>query len=162
MTNISTRQKITDSQSGFRAYTRKVVDEVNISEHGMGVSTEILIKADRKEFKIVEVPITILYHGDTSTHHPIKHGVSVLLSTMKFVSIEHPMKFYGILGIAFLSIGLFFTVWTIQVFSESRTILTNITLIGIGTTVVGVILLVTAILLFSLISVIREERSGKI
>jgi len=53
-----------------------------------------------------EVPITILYDGDTSTRHPVTHGASVMLSTMKFISIEHPLKFYGILGILFLGIVL--------------------------------------------------------
>ena len=59
--NITTKQKITDSQSGFRAYNKKAIQEINPSDYGMGVSTEILIKADKKELKITEVPIIVLY-----------------------------------------------------------------------------------------------------
>ena len=158
--NITTKQKITDSQSGFRAYNKKAIQEINPSDYGMGVSTEILIKADKKELKITEVPIVVLYEGDTSTHHPVSHGISVILSTMKFISIEHPLKFYGITGLGFLIVGLFFTIWTIQVFTETRQIITNIALIGMGTTLTGVILIVTAILLFSLVSVVRERHNG--
>ena len=158
--NITTKQKITDSQSGFRAYNKKVIQEINPSDYGMGVSTEILIKADKKELKITEVPIVVLYDGDTSTHHPVSHGISVILSTMKFISIEHPLKFYGITGLGFLIVGLFFTIWTIQAFTETRQIITNIALIGMGTTLMGVILIVTAILLFSLVSVVRERHNG--
>jgi len=158
--NITTKQKITDSQSGFRAYNKKAIQEINPSDYGMGVSTEILIKADKKELKITEVPIVVLYEGDTSTHHPVSHGISVILSTMKFISIEHPLKFYGITGLGFLIVGLFFTIWTIQAFTETRQIITNIALIGMGTTLMGVILIVTAILLFSLVSVVRERHNG--
>ena len=158
--NITTKQKITDSQSGFRAYNKKAIQEINPSDYGMGVSTEILIKADKKELKITEVPIVVLYEGDTSTHHPVSHGISVILSTMKFISIEHPLKFYGITGLGFLIVGLFFTIWTIQAFTETRQIITNIALIGMGTTLTGVILIVTAILLFSLVSVVRERHNG--
>lgn len=160
ITNVATKEKITDSQSGFRAYNKKAIDELTPSDYGMGVSTEILIKADKKGLKITEVPIVVLYEGDTSTHHPVSHGASVILSTMKFVSIEHPLKFYGITGLSFLIVGLFFTIWTIQIFTETRQIITNITLIGIGTTLIGVILIVTAILLFSLVSVVRERHNG--
>ena len=92
----------------------------------MGVSSEILIKTSKNNFRIAEVPIKISYDGDTSTHHPVSHGVSVIMSTLKFISIEHPLKFYGIPGIAFLLVGLFFTVWTLQLFSETREIVTNI------------------------------------
>jgi glycosyltransferase involved in cell wall biosynthesis len=157
--NISTDIKVSDSQSGFRAYNNVVLKEIIPSDHGMGVSTEILIKANNKKFRISEVPITILYEGDTSTHNPVSHGASVILSTMKFVSIEHPLKFYGIPGIIFLVMGLFFVVWTIQEFTATRQIWTNLTLVGIGSTLIGTVLILTSIMLFSLVSVVRERRS---
>ena len=112
ITDSVTNLKLTDSQSGFRAYTKKVLQEIIPSDKGMGVSTEILIKASQKKFKVQEVPIKILYEGETSTHHPVSHGASVIFSTMKYASIEHPLKFYGIPGIIFLAIGLLFVVWT--------------------------------------------------
>ena len=158
LTNAATKEKITDSQSGFRAYNKKVIQELTPSDYGMGVSTEILIKADKKGFRITEVPIKILYDGDTSTHNPVGHGASVILSTMKFISIEHPLKFYGWIGLGFLAIGLFFIIWTLQIFSDTRQIITNIALIGIGSTVIGVMLIITAILLYSLVSVVRESK----
>ncbi|TAK16887.1 MAG: glycosyltransferase family 2 protein [Nitrosarchaeum sp.] len=161
MANITTKQKITDSQSGFRAYNRKSLNELNLSERGMGISTEILIKADKKELKIAEVPIVILYEGDTSTHNPVGHGTAVILSTMKFVSIEHPLKFYGVTGLGFLSVGLFFIIWTLQIFSESRQILTNITLIGFGSSLIGVMFIMTAIILYSLVSIVREQTDNQ-
>jgi len=49
ITNVSTDLKLTDSQSGFRAYNKKVLSDVVPSEYGMGVSTEILIKASKKD-----------------------------------------------------------------------------------------------------------------
>ncbi len=158
LTNATTNIKLTDSQSGFRAYNKKVLGELTPSDYGMGVSTEILIKANNKKFRISEVPITVLYEGNTSTHNPVSHGTSVILSTMKFISIEHPLKFYGIPGIIFLAIGLFFTVWTIQAFTATRQIITNVALIGIGTILIGTVLLVTSIMLYSLVNVVRERR----
>lgn len=158
LTNISTEKKITDSQSGFRAYSKKVLSDMIPSDYGMGVSTEILIKANNKGYRITEVPITVLYEGDTSTHHPVSHGISVILSTMKFTSIEHPLKFYGIPGIIFLTIGLFFIVWTIQQFTLTRQIVTNLSLIGIGTIIFGAMMLMTAVILYSLVNVVRERR----
>lgn len=159
LTNVTSETKLTDSQSGFRAYHKRVISEIIPSEHGMGVSTEILIKANKKGFRIKEVPIKILYGGKTSTHHPVAHGISVILSTMKFISIEHPLKFYGIPGMFFLAIGLIFIVWTIQVFSVTRIVLTNAALVGVASTILGTMLMMTSIMLFSLVNVVREGRS---
>lgn len=158
VTNTAMNSKITDSQSGFRAYNKKVLKDIVPSEYGMGVSTEILIKANKIGFRIKEVPITILYEGDTSTHHPVSHGFSVIFSTMKFISIEHPLKFYGIPGIIFLGIGLFFTIWTIQIFTETRQIVTNVALIGVGSILIGTMLTMTSIMLYSLVNVVRERQ----
>ena len=52
ITNVTIKKQLTDSQSGFRAYSKKVLNELNPSELGMGISTEILIKASAKNFRI--------------------------------------------------------------------------------------------------------------
>ena len=160
VTNVSINQKITDSQSGFRAYSKQVLEKLSPSDVGMGISTEILIKSSKMGFKILEVPIKILYQGEnTSTHNPISHGTSVLFSTIKYTSIEHPLKFYGIPAIIFVIVGLSFSIWSIQIYAETGKIITNITLIGVGTTIIGVILIITSILLYSLVSVVRERKN---
>ena len=157
ITNASIKEQITDSQSGFRAYSKKVVDELNPSELGMGISTEILIKASAKNFKITEVPIKILYSGDTSTHNPISHGSSVILSTIKYTSIEHPLKFYGIPSIIFFIIGISFTYLSAQYYAEIGRLSTNLTIVAAGTVLIAVVLLITSILLYTLVSVVREK-----
>lgn len=157
LANVAAGLKISDSQSGFRAYNNKVLEEINPSDFGMGISTEILIKAKKMNFRIIEVPIVILYEGDTSTHNPVTHGTSVILSTMKYVSIERPLSFYGIPGFILFSIGIFFTVWTLQIFSESRQIITNVALIGMGGLILGTLCIMTAIILYSTVSVVRER-----
>ena len=159
ITDSVTNLKLTDAQSGFRAYKKNVLKDIVPADKGMGVSTEILIKSSKSGFRVKEVPIKILYEGDTSTHHPVSHGASVVFSTMKYSSIEHPLKFYGIPGVIFLAIGLFFIIWTLQAFSETRQIITNISLIGIGSIILGTMLSMTAIMLYSLVSVVREKHS---
>ncbi len=158
LTNLSMNEKITDSQSGFRAYNKKVLEAIIPSEYGMGVSTEILIKASKQNFRIVEVPITILYGKDSSTHNALSHGASVFMSTIKFISIEHPLKFYGIPGVIFLILGLSFSLWAIDEYAKSKELITNITLIAVGSVIIGAILSVTAIILYSMVNLVRENR----
>ena len=52
VTNSTLKEKITDSQSGFRAYSKNVISKLNISDVGMGVSTEILIKSSSIGFNL--------------------------------------------------------------------------------------------------------------
>ena len=158
ITNASIKKQLTDSQSGFRAYSRKIISELNPSETGMGVSTEILIKASSKNFRIVEVPIKIIYEGNTSTHNPITHGSSVIISTIKYTSLQRPLTFYGIPSVVFLIIGGVFSYLAIQFYVEVGRLNTNLTIISASTVLIGVVLLITAILLFSLVSIVREGK----
>jgi len=157
VTNTSIKKKLTDSQSGFRAYNKKILTQINPSDTGMGISTEILIKASGKGLRIIEVPIKISYSGNTSTHNPVSHGTSVLISTIKFTSIEHPLKFYGIPSVIFLVIGGIFSYFTINFYTEIGRLNPNLALLAVGTILVGIVLLISAILLFSLVNVVREK-----
>ena len=159
VTNMSIKENLTDSQSGLRAYQKKVLQNISLTDSGMGISTEILIKSHQKEFRIVEVPIQILYGKDTSTHNPVSHGTSVLLSTIKYTSIQHPLKFYGIPAIIFLLVGMSFMIWTFQIYAEETRVVTNIVLVGIGTLLLGAVLMISAILLYSLVSVVQDKRN---
>ena len=148
---------ISDSQSGFRAYSKKAITSIFPVEDSMGISTEILVKASQKKLRIIEVPIVVSYEGDTSTHNPASHGMSILGTSIKLISIKHPLGFYGIPGLFFIGLGIFFTIITLTSFSETRDIITNQALLAIGSFLIGLVLLVTGIILFSIISVVRER-----
>jgi hypothetical protein len=68
------------------------------------------------------------------------------------------LKFYGIPGIIFLIIGLGFVGWTVQIYTESQQIITNVSLIGIGSIVLGAVLLMTAVILFSIVTVVNSKK----
>jgi len=157
ITNVTIKKELTDSQSGFRAYSKRVLNEIKLAESGMGVSTEILIKASSKNLKISEVPIKILYGENSSTHNPVVHGSSVIFSTIKFTSIEHPLRFYGIPSVVFMIIGLSFTYLAVEHYVEIGRLSTNLTIVAAGAVLIGIILLISAILLYSLVSVVREN-----
>ena len=158
LTNVTGGTKITDSQSGFRAYSKKILENVKPTESGMGISTEILIKTQKAGYRITEVPITILYEGDTSTHNPVSHGTSVIFSTLKYVAIERPLTFYGIPGFIFLCVGIIFSVWALQIYSLQKELVTNIIIIAGGGIILGTVFMITATILHSIISVVRERK----
>ena len=102
--------------------------------------------------------LKIFYNGETSTHNPITHGSSVIISTIKYTSLQRPLTFYGIPSVIFLLIGSIFSYLAIQYYVEIGRLSTNLTIVGTAAILIGIVLLITAILLFSLVSVVRERR----
>jgi len=158
LTNIMTGSNISDSQSGFRSYSQKVLQEISPTESGMGISTEILIKAIKKKIRITEIPITISYENNAHSKEPISHGTSVVISTIKHVAIEKPLLYYGVSGLLFLGIGLIFGMWALRIYSEEQVFMTNIALIGICGIILGTILLISGTILFSIANLIKGNK----
>jgi len=156
--NYGTNFKVSDSQSGFRAYSKDAIDAIHPTEQGMSVSTEILLKISNKGLSIAEVPITISYEGDTSEENSITHGIGVLVNTIKYVSIKHPLPFYGFPGIVLLVTGIITGFLFLNAYLNNNTIFYGSLLASVITSLFGVILLVTSIILFSMSVLIRENR----
>lgn len=56
---VLTGKKITDSQTGFRALKRKVIDSLSLQSDGYEIETEITVKILRNGFTFKEIPIYI-------------------------------------------------------------------------------------------------------
>ena len=156
LTQAASYRGITDSQSGFRAYNKNALSKINLYEDGMAVSTEILLRAAEKKLLVAEVPITINYDTkDTSTHNPLTHGIGVLYSVFQFISLRHPLAFYALPGIALLGFAAYFMKHALNLFSETGYVSTNLILVSVGIAVVGVVLLATAAILYTLIALLK-------
>lgn len=149
---------ITDAQSGFRAYSKKALQLIHPTEADMGASIEILLQAREHNLTIKEVPTTVKYTKESSTHNPIYHGITVVLSIVKHMSIRHPLMFYGIPGALSLVAALAFWIWTFHTFATTRQIVTSIALMAIGATTIGLMLSTTAMILWVLVTLLKENR----
>ena len=87
--NFGSKVKVFDSQSCFRAHSRRLLEAINITESGFGFSVEVLIEARRKGFVITEVPISCVYHSQGSSLNPIAHGIGVALTVIKLRLFRH-------------------------------------------------------------------------
>ena len=61
LTQSASYNNITDSQNGFRAYSKNALLKLNLFENGMPVSSEILLNSKQKNLSVKEVPITVRY-----------------------------------------------------------------------------------------------------
>ena len=156
--NYGTDLKVSDSQSGFRAYSKIAIGAIHPTEENMSISTEILFKISNKGLSLAEIPITVSYDGDTSEHNPISHGVSVLANTIKYVSIKHPLQFYGFPGIALITIGIILGGIFLESYLYNQVVFYGSLLGSVVLFLLGAILSVTAIILFSLANLIRSSK----
>jgi glycosyltransferase involved in cell wall biosynthesis len=153
--------ELTDSQSGFRAYNRKAIEAITIEETGMGASTEILVKAKTNSLRLAEVPVTISYGRGSVSQNPIRHGASVVLSTIRQMSIEQPLKLYGVPAVIFLAISFFFGAWAISSYIENHSMPITLALVAVGSGLLGAFLLISMMVLWVMSSLVKERRAER-
>ncbi|MFH1382039.1 MAG: glycosyltransferase family 2 protein [Chloroflexota bacterium] len=90
--NVGSHAKVSDAQSGFRAYSQKALGSIWTTEAGMSISVETIIKARKAGLRIKEVPISCQYHRQSSTKNPMVHGLSVALAVIRLRLKAHSDK----------------------------------------------------------------------
>jgi len=159
LVNGSSKNGVTDAQSGFRAYSNQALECLNVFEVGMGASVEILLKASKLDLRVIEVPSTCKYNnGDvaTSTEHPVTHGIGVVMSLIRLIVEEKPLVMLGIPSLFCLFAGIGFGLWMLQVYALEHQIVTNIALASIAFILIGFFMLSTAITLYAITRISRK------
>jgi glycosyltransferase involved in cell wall biosynthesis len=152
ITKLASDLPVEDTQSGYRAYSSKAINILSFHTSGFAIDSEILIDAVNKNLKITEQPVTVLYNTGfkTSTKNPISHSSGVLSSLLQLVAINHPLRYLGIPGFILLIIGLTFSIIVITLFNEDRFFSIPSTLIAIGSLVIGLMLMLMSVVLYSI------------
>lgn len=158
ITKMAADLPFTDTQSGFRAYSKKAIESISFTIDGFGVDSEILIDASNKGLKITEEKVTVLYNtGEkTSSKDPISHSVGVIASLLELIAINHPLRYLGMPGLILLIIGIVFSVLVISMFNEDRYFSVPSTLVALGSLVIGMILLLMSVVLYSIAKTSRK------
>ena len=81
--NFAAKVKVSDAQSCYRAYSKKALTTLNITEKGFGFSVQVLIQARQKGLVITEVPIYCVYHDGSHSLNPVVHGLGVAFCVIK-------------------------------------------------------------------------------
>ncbi|MFA5364137.1 MAG: glycosyltransferase family 2 protein [Candidatus Bathyarchaeia archaeon] len=159
LTGAAANNKFKDAQCGFRVYGRKALEGLNLVENGMGSSIEILVKAKNQNLRVVEVAAECKYNDleNTSTHNPVTHGASVVISIIQMIVEEKPLTLLGLPGLIFLCGGIGFGIWMLQLYTEQGKIITNIALASLAFTIIGMFTLFTAITLYSILRYMKKN-----
>jgi glycosyltransferase involved in cell wall biosynthesis len=158
-TGVKSKGIVMDAQSGYRAYSSTALERVTATEFGMGVDSEVLVRARDAGLRIIEIPITVKYKGlETSTHNPVYHALDVFFSVVKFISIRHPLLFYGGFSAIMFVVAIVFGVQTLDYYTRWGRVVTNLALISVSAGIMAFLSFFTGVILFTLITVVREKQ----
>ena len=113
---------LTDSQSGYRVFSRHAVESLEPTEDGLSIESQLLLEAQERSLRIEEVNIDSRYDLDGSTISAGKHGTGVLGRIIVLVSEKRPLFFFGVPGALFLVIAAIIASIVLETFITSRVV----------------------------------------
>lgn len=162
-TEMGSGYHITDSQSGFRAYSKTAIHEIYLGNNGMAAGSEILMQASDMKLKITEVPIKVRYDlENTSSENPITHGLSVLGKIIGLISQRRPLPFFCIPGSILLLVGVIFGIFALNIFNITRNISIFYTVAGAMCVILGIFCVFTGLILSSIQSIKSKINSNSL
>ncbi|BAZ98417.1 glycosyltransferase family 2 protein [Methanothermobacter sp. EMTCatA1] len=149
-TNISTGLEITDTQSGFRAFSSASIPHFRFRDPGFVVESEMLADAAEAGLRIVEVEVGVRYDVDGSTRNPISHGVSVLLKIIGDLELKRPLYYFTLPGLIIGVTGAILSLMFIRDYITGVSVNMGPTIVAVMLTLFGTFFIFTGIILDSM------------
>ena len=153
-------REVKDIQSGYRAYTKRVVEILaqELQAMGYGTETEQTYLARKYNWRVVEVPVTITYETEKpSKKHPVRHATEILASLLKLVTHERPLLLLGLPGTLLTLMGFASATYVVWMFNQTRYFSVPATLIAIAFTFIGILLIIASLILYAIANLRRES-----
>ena len=140
-----------DSESGFRVFSKKAIDLQDLKEDGMAISAETISKATENGLKITVRPISVRYTEDSSTLNPAAHGLGVLGRIIAMISERRPLFFFGLGGATLVMLGVLAGIKAFGIVIGGGGAITGYALVSVLLLVIGFFSVFTGIILNTLI-----------
>jgi glycosyltransferase involved in cell wall biosynthesis len=148
-TNLSSGFNLTDSQSGYRAFSPKVLDKLDFEAEGFSVESEMQFLARQNNLRVTEAPISSNY-DEPPKRNPVRQGVNVLNGILKFTGQYRPFLFFSVPGIICVLSGIGLGIDVVERFNSSGHLAAGLAMICLLLSIVGMILISTGFTLHSI------------
>ena len=159
VTNMGSRARLSDSQSGFRAFSPKAVELLVFGQTGFSVESEMQFLARQHGLKVLEVPVSCRYEERPKRSLP-SHGLQVLNGLLGLIGQHRPLLFFGLSGVVLLLAGLALGWQVVEIFYAGGVLPVGYALITVLLAVVGMLTLFTGIILHSIRILLLDLKSS--
>ena len=154
---------ITDTQSGFRAFSMKAAPFFRFNADKLTIDSEMIMDAANAQLRIKEVDVGVRYDVGRSSTHPVSHGLQVLTGVLRSIEFNRPLLAFTVPGLILVAIAAGIAAFVIQAYSIVGHVVLGPTLLMLLLMVVGTFLVFTGIILHSVSALAdsRVERRGE-
>lgn len=157
VTNLASGVSISDSQSGFRAFSSRALEQLSFSQGGFSIESEMQFLVREHRLRVLEVPIKVIY-AEPAKRNPVSHGMQVLNGILRLVGQIRPLLFFGLSGVVTLLLGLALGLYIVDIYARTQTLAIGYGLLTVMLCVIGMLLVFVGLVLHSTRGMLLELR----
>jgi glycosyltransferase (TIGR04182 family) len=96
-----------DILSGYRAFTRPAIQQMNLKQKGFEIETEISVESVRNGQRVMVVPVKYSRRPGTTTKlSPFHDGIKIVSTIYRLARMNNPMFYFGMMGVFTSVLGI--------------------------------------------------------
>jgi glycosyltransferase involved in cell wall biosynthesis len=152
---------ITDTQSGFRAFSLKSAPFFKFNSDELAIDSEMLMDAANAQLRIKEVDIGVRYDVGRSSKHPLSHGLQVLTGVLRSIEFKRPLLAFTVPGLILIAVAAGIAAFVIQAYFILGHVVLGPTLLMLLFMLVGTFLVFTGLILHSVSALFDSQAGGR-
>lgn len=149
VTNTLSGVQVTDSQSGYRAFSARAMQVLKFKSAGLSLESEMQFLFEKTNLRVTEVPIRVKYL-DGNKRNPIIHGLHVLDAMLSLVARRKPLLFITLPGMMVSGLGLLLGIYVTLEMQKTGILLVGSTMLTVLLITGGLLLALSGVMLHSL------------
>ena len=156
--NIGSTFKTTDSQSGFRALSKKALGHLDFSSEGYNIESDMINHFYERGLTITEVPITVRYNVPYKhKQNSLIHGWSLISNIVGYIGYKHPLLLFGLPGTISSIIGIVLGFWAFDIYNITLKFPIGPTMMSMLLIISGLLMIIAALILNSLVIIVNQQ-----
>lgn len=154
-TNLGSGVALSDSQSGFRAFSRRAFERMRFTGVGFSVESEMQFNAKQLGLAVAEVPITVHYDIPLK-RNPVHQGLRVVDTVLRLVAQHRPLLFFSLPGVVMLVCGVVLGLHVVRIYEATSVLAVGYALITVLLCIAGLLSLFVGIVLHTLLALVGD------
>ncbi|MFY9800935.1 MAG: glycosyltransferase family 2 protein [Methanoregula sp.] len=158
-TTIGSKTRVTDSHSGFRAFSCQALDNLDFSSEGYDVESDMMAHFTRMGLPVTEVPLSVNTDmPDKYQKHLFSHGHGFFSGLINRVFYRRPLLMFGVPGAFLVFAGLFAGSYAFSEYYTTSKFSFSLSMGSMLGLIMGMLLIIAGLMLNSLVMMMKEYR----
>lgn len=149
ITNVSSGVALTDSQSGFRAFSSDILPLLTFQTSGFSLESEMQFIINQHNLRVGEVSISVVY-AEPAKRNPFTHGLQVLNGILRLIGTHRPLLFFAVPGCLLLLLAVLMGGWVVHIYRQTITLAIGYALVCVLLATIGTTCISTGLILHSI------------